>query len=189
MLKKTVLVHALSLAFSAGIATVVLSSSAYAQSQTTGSVSGQAVSGSVISVENKSIGISRKITAGADGSFSVSQLPPGNYTLTTTYADGSTEQIPVTVAPGEGSSASFSGPAVGQKVVITGRSTRIDMKNPESSMVLSKEAIDRVPVSRDVTATPASARPACAPVTYLRWAAHRRRKTSTTSTASTSPTR
>ncbi|HEU4852639.1 MAG TPA: TonB-dependent receptor [Telluria sp.] len=152
MLKKTVLVHALSLAFSAGLASVAVSTTAYAQSQTTGAVSGQAVAGSVITVENKSLGIARKVTAGADGSFGLTQLPPGGYVLKTTYADGTSEELAVTVTPGAASSAVFAGPSAGQKVIVTGRASRIDVKSPESSMVMNKEAIDRVPVTRDVTA-------------------------------------
>ena len=152
MLRKTVLVHALSVAFAAGVASVAFVPSAYAQSQTTGSVSGQAVAGAVITIENKALGISRRVTASSDGSFGVSQLPPGNYVLRTSYADGSSEELAVTVIPGGAAGAVFAGPTAGQKVVITGRASRIDVKSPESSMVLNKEAIDRVPVTRDVTA-------------------------------------
>lgn len=151
MFKKTVLVHALSVAFSAGLATALVAPSAYAQQQT-GSVNGVAVAGSVIKVENKDLGISRQITAGADGSFSVTQLPPGGYVLSTTYSDGTNEALNVAVAPGVGTTVAFAGPSVGQKVVITARSSRIDVKSSETSMLLNKAAIDRIPVTRDVTA-------------------------------------
>ncbi|MFD2367428.1 TonB-dependent receptor plug domain-containing protein [Pseudoduganella sp. GCM10020061] len=124
---------------------------AYAQAQA-GSISGQATAGSVITVENKAIGFSRRVTVGADGSFNVTQLPPGSYVLKTTYADGTSEELAVTVSPGVATGAMFAGPSAGQKVVVTGRASRIDVKSPESSMVLNKEAIDRIPVTRDVTA-------------------------------------
>src|SRR5687768_17315368 len=99
MLRKTVLVHALAVAFTAGLATAVIAPPAYAQAQA-GSVNGNAVAGTVITIENKAIGFSRRVTVGADGTFNVTQLPPGNYTLKTTYADGTSEELAVSVSPG-----------------------------------------------------------------------------------------
>ena len=145
MLRKKVLAHALTLAFTASVATVAVTNAAYAQAQT-GSINGTAAAGSRVMLANKDIGYSRSITVGADGKFQVSQLPGGQYTLTS----GGEEQS-VIVTAGEGASVSFAGGAV-QKVLIAGRATRIDVKSPESSMVLNKAAIDRVPVLRDVTA-------------------------------------
>jgi hypothetical protein len=150
ILKKTVLVHALSLAFTAGVASALVAPSAYAQQQT-GGINGNAVAGSVITVSNKDLGINRNVTTGANGSFGLSQLPPGNYSLKTTYSDGTSEELNVAVSPGSSTSVAFAGPSVGQKVVITGRASRIDVKTAETSMLMNKEAIDRIPVSRDVT--------------------------------------
>jgi hypothetical protein len=56
----------------------------------------------------------------------------------------------VLVNAGEGTSANFDD--VANVVTVTGRAMRIDVKSPESSMVLSEAAIDRIPVARDVTA-------------------------------------
>lgn len=145
MFRKTVVAHALTLAFTASVASLAVTNVAYAQA-VTGSINGTAAAGSTVTVVNKDIGYSRTVTAGSDGRFTLSQLPGGNYVLTS----GGQSQT-VTVAAGQGSTASFSAGAV-QTVTIAGRASRIDVKSPESSMVMNKAAIDRVPVLRDVTA-------------------------------------
>jgi outer membrane receptor for ferrienterochelin and colicin len=144
MLRKTVLAHALTIAFAAGVASVAVTNVAYAQSQT-GAIVGNAAAGSTVTIVNKDIGYSRTVTAGSDGKFQLSQLPGGTYVLT-----NSGESQSVVVSAGENTSAVFAGGGV-QKVVIAGRTTKIDVKSPESSLVLNKAAIDRVPVLRDVT--------------------------------------
>ena len=145
MFRKTVVAHALTIAFSASFASLAVTNVAYAQAQT-GSINGSAAAGSTVTVVNKDIGYSRTVTVGSDGRFTVSQLPGGQYVLT-----NAGEAQTIVVAAGQGSSATFGASAV-QKVVIAGRATKIDVKSPESSMVLNKAAIDRVPVLRDVTA-------------------------------------
>ena len=144
MLRKTVLAHALTIAFTASVASVAVTNVAYAQAQT-GSITGNAAAGSTVTIVNKDIGYSRTVTVGADGKFQLSQLPGGQYALTN---NGETQSV--VVSAGEGSTAVFAAGSV-QKVVIAGRTTKIDVKSPESSMVLNKAAIDRVPVLRDVT--------------------------------------
>jgi hypothetical protein len=148
MLRKTVLAHALTLAFAASVAAI--SVNAHAASQSAGAISGRAATGSVITIENKSIGLSRTITVEKDGAFQVSQLPPGTYTVRAKLPNGSTQENQVSVVAGEGSSTSFE--AAANTVLVTGRATRIDVKSAESSMVLNEAAIDRIPVTRDVTA-------------------------------------
>lgn len=148
MLKKTVLAHALSGAFMATVATTAMMNVAYAQSGI-GSLNGKAVAGTKITIENKSIGLNRTITAGKDGTFQMGQLPPGSYTLTATMPGGEVKTDQATVAAGEGASVNFTDIAT---VTVSGsRVSRIDVKSPESSTVLSKAAIDRIPVARDVT--------------------------------------
>jgi hypothetical protein len=62
---------------------------------------------------------------------------------------GTDEENVVTVQAGEGTSANFE---TTTRVVVKGQLSRIDVKSPESSLVLNKAAIDRIPVRRDVTA-------------------------------------
>lgn len=147
MLKKTVLSHALTLAFAASVATI--GTSAFAQTSV-GGINGTAAAGSTITVENKSIGVTRTVTVERAGRFNVTQLPPGVYTVRTQKPDGSTQENQVVVTAGQNASADPG--AQSQTVVVTGRVSRIDVKSPESSLTLNEAAIDRIPVARDVTA-------------------------------------
>ena len=146
MFKKTVLSHALTLAFAASVAAI--GADAFAQSAS-GSINGRATTGSVITIENKSIGVSRTVTVEKEGRFQLNQLPPGTYTVRAKLPDGSSQENQVVVQSGQGSATNFD---TAQTVVVTGRASRIDVKSPESSMVLNEAAIDRIPVMRDVTA-------------------------------------
>ncbi|MDO9075019.1 MAG: carboxypeptidase regulatory-like domain-containing protein [Rubrivivax sp.] len=126
-----------------------LASAVMAQ-QTVGSVNGRANKGDVVTVESKEIGVTRQVRLDADGTFQISQLPPGTYTVTRTRANGSTETTLVSVSAGEGSTASF---ATAQRIEITGSAIRtIDARATESATTLSKVEIDRIPVARNVTA-------------------------------------
>jgi hypothetical protein len=147
MFNKTVLSHALTLAFAASVATI--GANAYAQTSV-GGINGSAASGSTVTIENKSIGVTRTITVDNAGRFNVTQLPPGVYTVRIKKPDGSTQDNAVVVTAGQNSSADPAAQA--QTVVVTGRVSRIDVKSPESSLTLNKAAIDRIPVTRDVTA-------------------------------------
>lgn len=150
MFRKTVLARALTIAFSAAAVTAVaLPGSAYAASNTAGSINGRAAPGTVVTIQNREIGVTRVVTVEKNGTYTASQMQPGNYTVSAKLPDGSTQEQALVVVPGEGSSANFEET---QKVVVTGRATRIDMKSPESATVLNKATIDRIPVSRNVTA-------------------------------------
>lgn len=118
--------------------------------QSVGSINGRASKGDLVQVESKEIGVTRQVRLDADGSFQISQLPPGSYTVTRTRANGSKESTVVYVAAGEGATASF---AVTQRIEITGSAIRtIDARATESATTLAKEQIDRIPVTRNVTA-------------------------------------
>jgi len=151
MLRKTALAHALTVAFAVSIGALAVPGSAHAASNSAGDIAGRAAAGAKITIENRSIGFTRTITANQRGDFSVSQLPPGNYTVRAEKSDGGIEERIVAVTAGEGATANF-GEAALNTVTVTGRATRIDVKSPESSMVLNEAAIDRIPVARDVTA-------------------------------------
>lgn len=136
-------------AIALGAGLCIISMSVQAQ-QSAGSINGRAAKGDVVTVESKSLGISRQITVDTDGLFQVPQLPAGSYRVTVRRASGTTDTTEVSVSSGEGTTATFSGT---QRVEITGLVARtIDLKSTESSTILSKAQIDRIPVSKDVTA-------------------------------------
>ena len=151
MLRKTVLARALSIAFAASLASLASSGSAQAASNSAGDIVGRAAAGTVITIENKSIGLSRTLTVNQNGDYQLTMLPPGTYTVRAKRPDGTLEERQVAVSAGEGTSANFEASGT-STVVVTGRLQRIDVKSPESSTILTEAAIDRIPVTRDVTA-------------------------------------
>lgn len=127
----------------------VLSVSVHAQ-QTSGSISGRSGKGDVVTAQNKSVNVARQITVASEGEWTMSQLPPGEYTVTVTKADGTKQTTLVQVSAGQGAFAAFSG---AQQVTVTGTALRtLDVTNPNPSFTLSKAEIERTPVAQNVTA-------------------------------------
>jgi len=189
----------------AAAAGLCLASAVMAQ-QSLGSINGRAAKGDSVSAEDN-VGrgqIDRRLASDQDRCrWLFPDLPVAARHLYghAHRANGSKETTQVYVTAGEGATATF---GASQVVQITGTAIRtIDARATESVTSLSKAEIDRIPVTRNVTAvtllapgavvgdlwvTPGSGRPPPAPATCLRWAGHRRPRTPTTSTASTSPT-
>ena len=152
LLRRSVLSVALGICASGGV---------YAQSNTTGSVFGQAGSGATVVVENPATGFKREVTAGADGGYRISALQPGRYNVTVKRADGSTEsRDAVSVNVGTGTSVNFASGATSSggatnldsvKVTASRLVNPIDVSSVESTTVLTAEQIARVPVPRDTT--------------------------------------
>lgn len=128
-----------------GVSLALSAGGVYAQ-QSAGSVSVSAPQGASVLIDNKALGISRTVKIGAGGAAQVSQLPPGTYTVTLTSAGGKTETRVVVVAAGEDVLASFE---TLQRVVVSSKA--LDVKTTESAQTLTKEAIDRIPVGKNVT--------------------------------------
>lgn len=141
---------ALSLALAACI-----SSGAHAQSNTTGTISGQAGSGDTITAISDDTGFQRSITAGADGTFRFSSLPAGRYRITRTGPDGTATTREVLVNTGTGSSVSFAeaGPSTLDAVQVRGMAAvnPIDLSSVESTTIFTEAQLDALPVARDIT--------------------------------------
>lgn len=136
-------------AIALGAGLCILSMSAQAQ-QSSGTINGRAAKGDVVTVENRGINVTRQITLDADGNFQVSNLPAGTYQVTVTRPNGSKQTVELVVAAGGGSFADF---GATQQVVVTGTVARaLDVRSTESTQILTKAQIDRIPVARDVTA-------------------------------------
>lgn len=134
----------------AAAAGLLLAAGAVHAQQSAGSINVRASKGATITIENKSIGVSRQLKANDEGTAQVSQLPSGAYIVTVTNANGSTDSRTVEVKAGQGADAYFGSL---QTVVVTGSASRsLDVKSTESNQTLSKATIDRIPVIKDVTA-------------------------------------
>ncbi|WP_161786106.1 TonB-dependent receptor [Lysobacter antibioticus] len=140
----------LSLALSASL----FSGAVMAQSAI-GSIFGHAAPEAVISIENVGTGAKRTVKAGGDGRFTFSQLPPGDYRVST-GSDKRDVHVPV----GTGVNVSFvakSTAAPGQAtdldgVVVNGsRINPIDVSSVESTTVISAKELLKLPVARELS--------------------------------------
>lgn len=119
--------------------------------QTSGAVGGSAAVGDVVTIQSKDSSFKRVATVGKDGTYQVSQLPSGTYTVTVSRSNGTTEAVDVAVGSGETKLVDF---ASTQRVEVVGSVSRkaIDVKSSEAPMTLSKAQIERIPVIQDATA-------------------------------------
>ena len=126
-----------------------------AQSNTTGTVYGQAASGDRITVVNLDTGLERSTAAGADGNFRFAALPAGRYRVTRVDASGQSSEREVGVNTGSGSNVVFAaaGVATLDTLTVTGSTAvnPIDVSSVESVTIMTEAQIDRLPVSRSVT--------------------------------------
>ncbi|TKR34039.1 TonB-dependent receptor [Luteimonas gilva] len=148
LFRRSALGLALGLCFSAGV---------QAQTNTAGAVAGRATAGDTITIENAATGFSRTITVGGDGSYRLSQIPIGQYTVTRKGADGATSTRTANVSVGTASSVDFvtaGGDAQTLDTVTvigTGAVNPIDITSVESTTILTAQQIAKIPVARDAT--------------------------------------
>jgi hypothetical protein len=145
-LKRSALTVALGLCFAGGV---------QAQS-TTGTIYGNAGQGATVSVQNQS-GLSRTVTADADGRYNVGTLPVGSYTVTV-QRDGQTIGTrTVVVRAGAGSDASFvsggDATTLGTVTVTAAAGAPpIDITAVDTRSVLTSQQLQRLPLGRSAEA-------------------------------------
>jgi len=157
MLKKTVLVHALSLAFGGAVLGMAAMSPAMAQSNASGSVFGTVAPGSnvQIQIENTDIGIRRTLTPDAQGRFVASSLPSGTYRVTQLRDGAAVASVDVETGIGRNGEAIFtSAPAAGGTAVVqvTGSRATIDVSSAGSSATFNARQLAALPIARNVEA-------------------------------------
>ncbi|RZA36816.1 MAG: TonB-dependent receptor [Lysobacteraceae bacterium] len=145
---------------------VCFNTTLYAQSNTSGSVFGQASAGETVLVESPETGFSREISVSADGTYRLSALSPGSYRVTLRRGDGTTSVRDIVVKVGTGTSVNFAAGASAGSAGSTGTSgatdldrvtvtasavNPIDVSSVESTTILTAEQINRIPVARDTT--------------------------------------
>lgn len=135
-LKRSALAVALSLCFAGGV---------QAQS-TTGNIYGSVPAGSTVTITNDS-GLTRTVTADANGRYTANNLPIGNYTV----VSGSDRRTLV-VTVGSSSNVSFGGAGGATQlgvVTVTGNSVpSIDVTQTDTRTVVTAEELRRIPVPR-----------------------------------------
>lgn len=154
MLKKTVLVHTLSLAFGGAVLGMAAMSPAMAQSNASGSVYGKVAGGAgdTVTLVNSGTNATRTTTVDASGNFRVTSLPIGVYTATLTKGGASVGSTQVEVLAGQGIEASFATAVAGgvQSVQVSGRRNRIDVSSSNNGATFTARELEKLPVGRSV---------------------------------------
>ncbi|MEP7186755.1 MAG: carboxypeptidase regulatory-like domain-containing protein [Rhodanobacter sp.] len=146
--RKTVLCAALGLCLSS------LAAPAAFASNTDGSVTGHTQPGAMVTMVNPATGLSRTITADADGAYRFAFLPIGQYTLS---ANNNGQPIgqphAVTVSIGTTTTADVGAVNATElsSINVTGSSLPlIDVSSTESSTIVSRTELQRLPVDQNV---------------------------------------
>lgn len=137
--KRSALTVALGLCFAGGV---------HAQN-TTGNIAGTVPAGSSVTIVNNS-GLTRTITADANGRYNASNLPVGNYTVT---VDGNKRDVLVTV--GNTVTVSFAGAdasTLGTVNVTATAANTIDVRTVSTSTVITAQELQRLPLTRSAEA-------------------------------------
>jgi hypothetical protein len=159
MLRNTVLVRALQVAFATGAIAAATMPTAMAQSNASGTVYGKVAGGSgdTVVLKNTGTNATRTATLDANGNFRVTSLPIGTYTATLTKGGATVGTTQLEVLAGQGVEASFetgatvaaAAPGV-QSVRVTGRRNRIDVSNSSNGATFTARELEKLPIGRNV---------------------------------------
>jgi hypothetical protein len=153
MLRKTVLVHALSIAFGAAALTAAVVQPAMAQSNASGNIFGRVDNGagSTVVLSNTETGLRRTVTPDASGRYQATALPPGHYKVELMRNGNVANTTEVDVLIGQGVDASFTDAAVTQ-VRVTGRHSRIDVSSANNGATFTAKELAQLPIQQSVDA-------------------------------------
>ena len=131
-----------------------MSTLAYAQSNTVGSIYGSAKAGATVNVESVDTGQKREVSVDSSGRYRVNSLPAGKYRVSESAGGG--EDRLVTVSPGVGTElnlAAGSQELEAIQVTATAASTPIDVTSVELVSLIRADMVNKLPVARDVSST------------------------------------
>lgn len=159
MFRKTVLVRALSLAFTAAAMSMAVAPAAMAQSSATGIIYGrvEAPAGSTVVMTNTETGLKRTMSVDATGRYQATALPVGRYKVELMRGGQVAGTTEVEVILGQGAEASFGAAAPGaiagapQTVQVTGSRSRIDVSNTNNGAVFTARELAKLPVQTNLT--------------------------------------
>ncbi|MGJ7914924.1 TonB-dependent receptor plug domain-containing protein [Massilia sp. LXY-6] len=153
MLKKTVLVHALTLAFAGAALTVGVMEPAMAQSNASGNIVGRIDSpaGATLNLVNTETGFRRSVTPEPSGRYFATAMPPGHYRVELVRNGAVANTMEVDVLIGQGVDASFVSNNV-QTVQVSGRRNRIDVSNTNNGAVFTAKELAKLPTTQNVAA-------------------------------------
>lgn len=152
MFRKTLVVRALATAFGIPVLLFATSPTAYAQTNATGTVSGQVETpaGATIIVESLDTGARRTVTPGADGKYAAANLPVGRYKVTLQRGGATvTSRDNIVVVIGGSTDASFTSATL-QAVSVVGRRQTIDVSAVGSTTTFTSAELSRLPITPSV---------------------------------------
>jgi hypothetical protein len=156
MTKQTVLVRALTLAFSGAVLTMGAMQPAMAQSNATGNIYGRIEAGSntKVVIENPATGLRRVLTPDAQGRFQATALPTGTYKVSQLRGDSVVSTIEVDASIGQSAEAVFAAPAASgvQTVEVTGQRRTIDVTSTTGGATFNARQLAALPIARNVQA-------------------------------------
>lgn len=151
MFKKTLVAHALTVAFGIGVVAVGVPTEVFAQSNAGGSIFGRATPGSTVQILNADNGIRRTATADSTGRFQITSLPIGSYKVDLMSGGKVDKTTMVDVVLGQGSEAVFATEKV-QVVQVTGARKAIDISSTNNGASFTARQLENLPVAKSVEA-------------------------------------
>ncbi len=153
-LKKTLLVQALSAALGTTVLMAGISTTAWAQSNTTGTLFGKVASpgGGSIAIQNAGTNLQRTATLDASGRYQITALPPGTYTVQVVRGGAVTATQSVLVLAGQGTELDFAGSQAVDAVQVTARRTTIDVSNASNGTTFTAKELAALPIAANVGA-------------------------------------
>ncbi len=146
--KRTLVAHALTVAFGVAVFNVAITESAMAQSNTSGVVYGKVAPGSATAVVLKNLDTnqSRTVPVDAAGTFNASAMAVGRYKATLMKGGTAGETADLEVLAGQGVEAVFSV----QTVKVSTRRSRIDISSANNGATFTSRELDKLPTAQNV---------------------------------------
>lgn len=141
------------LASATALCLAALSSPVLAQGAT-GAVAGRAEAGTQVTITNPDTGFTRSVTVGSDGSYRISQLPPGDYRLQVSRGGAPVgEALSVSVPLGGTANVNLGSDGgvtnIGGVTVVGGNVVnRVDVRSVETATNITREELLRQPVDQ-----------------------------------------
>jgi outer membrane receptor protein involved in Fe transport len=149
-----VMAHAIAVAFGSAIFAVGMTTSAFAQSNATGTIFGQVpnINGVTVVLENTATGVSRIVTPDGKGKFQATSMPPGRYQVKLLRNGSLEKSIEVESLVGQGVEASFQPDPTMQTVTVAAKINKIDVSNTNVGTVFTSRELAKLPISQNVQA-------------------------------------
>ncbi len=154
VLRKTVVARALAVAFGSMVLAGGVSTTAFAQSNATGTLYGKvdAPAGSTVVLTNTDTGSKRTLTIDATGRFNGQSLTTGPYKVELVVGGKVTKTENAEVRVGQGTEVAFAGGTTLTTVQVVGQRSKIDVASVGSTTVFTASDLAKVPVANNVGA-------------------------------------